>query len=60
VFRVPRVYIECLRDRVISPSSQQKMYTTLPCQQIISMETSHSPFFSAPEELVSHLESLQH
>ena len=57
--RVPRVYIECLRDRVISPSLQKKMYTALPCQQIISMETSHSPFFSAPEELVRHLTSLE-
>lgn len=56
--RVPRVYIECLHDRVISPASQQKMYTALPCQQIIAMQTSHSPFFSAPQELVSHLASL--
>lgn len=57
--RVPRVYIECLRDRVISPSIQKKMYTALPCQTIISMETSHAPFFSAPEELVRHLASLE-
>ncbi len=31
--RVPRVYIESLRDRVISPFIQQKMYTALPCQK---------------------------
>ncbi len=55
---VPRVYIECLRDQAISPSTQKKMYTTLPCKKIMSMETSHSPFFSAPEELVRHLTSL--
>jgi pimeloyl-ACP methyl ester carboxylesterase len=57
--RVPRVYIECLRDRVISPYIQKKMYTALPCQTIISMETSHSPFFSASDELVRHLTSLE-
>lgn len=57
--RVPRVYIECLRDRALSPSIQKKMHTALPCKQIISMETSHSPFFSAPEELVRHLISLE-
>jgi len=34
------------------------MYTTTPCQTILSMETSHSPFFSAPQELVLHLTSL--
>lgn len=57
--RVPRVYIETLRDRAISPSLQKKMYTALPCQKIISMETSHASFFSAPEELVRHLSSLE-
>ncbi len=56
--QVPRVYIECLRDRAVSPSIQKKMYTALPCKKVISMDTSHSPFFSAPEELVSHLVSL--
>ena len=56
--RVPRVYIECLRDRAISPSIQKRMYTATPCQTILSMETSHSPFFSAPQELVQHLTSL--
>lgn len=56
--RVPRVYIECLRDRAISPSTQKKMYTALPCQRVISMDTSHSPFFSAPEELAAHLSAL--
>lgn len=56
--RIPRVYIECLRDRIISPSEQKKMYTDLPCERVISMNTSHSPFFSAPEKLVAHLTSL--
>jgi pimeloyl-ACP methyl ester carboxylesterase len=56
--RIPRVYIETLRDRGVSPSLQKKMYTALPCQRVISMETSHSPFFSAPQELVRQLTSL--
>ena len=57
--RIPRVYIECLRDRAISPSLQKDMYTAVPCRKVISMDTSHSPFFSAPEELVAHLTSLE-
>ncbi len=57
--RVSRVYIETLCDRAISPSMQKKMYTALPCQKIISMETSHSPFLSAPQELARHLTSLE-
>ncbi len=56
--RVPRIYIECLHDRAISPSAQKRMYTALPCQRVVSMDTSHSPFFSAPEELVTHLAAI--
>jgi pimeloyl-ACP methyl ester carboxylesterase len=56
--RVPRVYIECLRDQALSPSFQKRMYTASPCQTILSLETSHSPFFSAPQQLVQHLISL--
>ena len=56
--RVPRVYIECLRDKAIPPALQKKMYTALPCQKDISLDTDHSPFFSAPDELVTHLLSL--
>lgn len=57
--RIPRVYIECLHDRVFPPSLQKKMYTALSCQTVISMATSHSPFFAAPEALVTHLISLE-
>lgn len=56
--RVPRVYIACSRDKAISPWMQEKMYQALPCEKIISMATSHSPFFSAPEELAKHLLSV--
>jgi pimeloyl-ACP methyl ester carboxylesterase len=56
--RVPRVYIECGQDKAISPALQKKMYTALPCQKVISMDTDHSPFFSAPEALVTHLLSV--
>ncbi len=56
--RVPRVYIETLQDRAVSPSFQKEMYERLPCQKVVSMDTSHSPFFSAPEELAGHLEFL--
>jgi hypothetical protein len=30
----------------------------MPCEEVISMNTSHSPFFSAPQELVEHLLAL--
>ncbi|WP_319422051.1 hypothetical protein [Pleurocapsa sp. FMAR1] len=56
--RLHRVYIESLQDRAISLSAQRKMQAALPCQQVITMNTSHSPFLSNPEALVTHLISL--
>jgi pimeloyl-ACP methyl ester carboxylesterase len=53
--RVPRYYIECLRDRAITHSCQQRMYTALPCKRVFTLDTSHSPFLSAPQALVNHL-----
>jgi pimeloyl-ACP methyl ester carboxylesterase len=52
---VPRVYIECLKDRTLTPAMQREMYTRWHCERIFSLDTSHSPFFSAPELLVDHL-----
>lgn len=52
---VPRVYIECLNDKAISPAQQKMMHTRTTCQEVISMNTSHSPFFAAPEELAGYL-----
>jgi pimeloyl-ACP methyl ester carboxylesterase len=57
--RAPRVYIECRRDRALSLSEQRRMVSSMPCQQTLSMDTDHSPFFSAPDELTAHLLSLQ-
>lgn len=53
--RVPRVYIECLRDRAIPPALQKKMYTEVPCRKVLSIDTDHSPFFSRAQELTEHL-----
>lgn len=52
---VPRVYIECTEDRAVTPFIQRKMYTEMPCEKIYSMATSHSPFFSQPQELADIL-----
>lgn len=53
--RVPRVYIECLRDKAIPSGLQKRMYTALPCSRVLSLATDHSPFFSTPDELAEHL-----
>ena len=56
--RVPRAYIECVGDRAIGITAQRGMHGRLRCETVVSMETSHSPFLSAPEELAGHLVSL--
>ncbi len=56
--RVPRVYIECALDNAVSPEMARKMYTEMPCAEVITMQTGHSPFLSAPQELAQHLDAL--
>lgn len=48
---VPRFYIECTEDKAVTPFIQRKMYTETICEKVYSIPTSHSPFFSQPEEL---------
>jgi pimeloyl-ACP methyl ester carboxylesterase len=53
--RVPRAYIECLQDRAIPVAMQRAMREALPCDPVITMNTDHSPFYSAPDALAGHL-----
>ncbi len=53
--RIPRVYVECLRDRAISLSVQREMYKSVGCDQVFSLDSSHSPFFSMPQALADCL-----
>ena len=56
--RVRRTYIRTTQDRAISPAAQEKMYTALPCEEVLSMPTGHLPFFAAPETLAEYLDTL--
>jgi pimeloyl-ACP methyl ester carboxylesterase len=55
---IRKVYIECLEDKAVTPNQQKIMYTVTPCDTVISMNTSHSPFLSSPQELADHLSSI--
>jgi pimeloyl-ACP methyl ester carboxylesterase len=52
---VPRVYVECLRDKAMPISLQRKMRAATPCQRVSSLDTDHSPFFSRADELAQLL-----
>ncbi len=53
-----RVFIETTEDRAIPIGLQRRMTAAQPDVRVITMGTSHSPFFSAPEELARHLQQL--
>jgi pimeloyl-ACP methyl ester carboxylesterase len=55
---VRRTYVHTTEDRAVSPAAQERMYTELPCEKVVSMSTGHLPFFAAPDELAGHLDSL--
>jgi pimeloyl-ACP methyl ester carboxylesterase len=52
---VPRIYIHTLEDKAIGPSAQETMYSTLPCQSVVAMQTSHSPFYCGAADFVQRL-----
>jgi len=54
---VPRWYIECLHDNAVRISRQRAMVKAMPCK-VITMECGHTPFYSQPEELAEHLETI--
>jgi pimeloyl-ACP methyl ester carboxylesterase len=52
---VPRFFIECLPDRTLSIELQRRMVAAMPCKRVLTLDTDHSPFLSAPEPLVESL-----
>lgn len=51
---IPKSYILCSQDRVLSPEDQRRMAQAVKCT-IIQLNCDHSPFFSAPDKLVAAL-----
>jgi pimeloyl-ACP methyl ester carboxylesterase len=49
--RVPRFYIELTEDRAISLPLQRRMHGAIPCERVMSIDASHSAYFSKPDEL---------
>jgi len=55
---IRRYYIESLQDRAVSPRIQREMQKHSPCFQRFTVESDHSPFFSAPDQLASILSQI--
>ena len=56
--RVPRAYIECLQDCAVPLELQRLMQRDLPCWKVLSLDTDHSPFYSAPQALAMALDKV--
>ncbi len=48
---VPRVYIKCLQDRILSPEAQQRLIDAHPCEQVFELDTDHIPQLSRVDRL---------
>jgi pimeloyl-ACP methyl ester carboxylesterase len=57
---LPRHYIVCRQDRAIPPDYQVQMARVLPPQAVTTLETSHSPFLSMPDQLATRLAEILH
>lgn len=53
--RVKRHYIECVNDNAITIAAQRRMQSAWPCDRVFALETSHSPFYSAPDQVAQCL-----
>jgi pimeloyl-ACP methyl ester carboxylesterase len=58
--RVPKSYIVCLQDNTVPTALQWRMLADLPCDEVLTLRTGHSPFISAPDRLVAALDHLAH
>lgn len=53
--RVPRAYIECSLDRSVPLAQQRRFQREVPGAAVRTLASSHSPFFSMPEQLANAL-----
>jgi len=53
---IPHNYIECTLDQALTLPAQRKMQSNTVCDHVFTLESGHSPFFSVPDTLASHLD----
>jgi len=55
---VPAYYVGCLRDRIVSRETQLAMQARASARRVFEIDSDHSPFFSAPDELVAAFDEI--
>ncbi len=59
-FHLPRIYLTCRYDLIISPTLQCRMYSETPCERVMWFMTGHASFLSAPDRLAARLLRIAH
>jgi pimeloyl-ACP methyl ester carboxylesterase len=52
---VPTSYVRCANDRALTLAQQQRMLESIGCRRVITLQSSHSPFLSMPQQLAQAL-----
>ena len=55
---VSRGYIACSDDQAVPIALQRAMLASLPCDPVVTIDSDHSPFYSAPDALIAALEEM--
>ena len=53
--RIPKIYIELTQDRAVTWAGQKRMYEATPCERVLTIEASHSAYFSQPDQLTKQI-----
>jgi hypothetical protein len=56
----PKAFIECAQDQTISLDLQRFMHARFPMTGVATLDTDHSPFYSAPSELTKEIVAFTH
>ena len=56
---VPRSYIRCSEDQVVTPELQDAMLAATSCDKVATLVASHSPFLSIPGQVAGAIEAVQ-
>lgn len=52
---VRRCYVRAAKDRAVTPMLQEAMLAKTPCADVVTLNTSHTPFLAAPADLARTL-----
>lgn len=56
--KVPRAYVFCTQDRVVTPQLQRQMVAATPCEAVFTLECGHVPQLTQPMALAEILNGL--